>query len=134
MASESYQRGGTTPSETAEKSSSNACLHYCGIYFVFIILAFSSSFLSKITLVSLTNSLKYHTWMYQNESIAISEEEQDNWDMQHWDDSVSLYWQLLLIMMVPNGLTFLRCLLFGCLWKTKKTYPWPTWCAVFWVC
>jgi hypothetical protein len=103
-----------------------------GIGGVLFILVFISNILSKMTLVYLTESLRYHTWVYQNKTI--SEEERENWKSQHGDDTVSLYWQLLLILLVPNCLTFLRCLFFGVLGKTRVTYPWPTSLALCLVC
>ena len=93
---------------------------------IFFIVVLSSSVLSKLTLVSLTDSLRYHTWMYQNKSADPTEDDEEAWVSNHRDDTVSLYWQLLFILLVPNCLTFLRCLFFGFLGKTKMTYPWPT--------
>jgi hypothetical protein len=128
-------------SRRTEESGGNTGILLClklGIGVVFFFLVLSSSVLSKLTLVSLTNSLRYHTWVYQNKSILspnlISENERENWRLQHEDDTVSLYWQLLLILLVPNCLTFLRCLFFGLLGKTKMTYPWPVGKAMLLVC
>lgn len=38
---------------------------------------------------------------------------------------VSLYWQLLLILLIPNCITFLRCLLFGSVGKSGHSFPFP---------
>lgn len=38
---------------------------------------------------------------------------------------VSLYWQLLLILLIPNCITFLRCLLFGFVGKSAQSFPFP---------
>ena len=82
--------------------------------------------LSKLTLVSLTDALKNH--IFQNSSIKNL-----TWK-DHPEDkesAVSIYWQLLLVMVVPNLLTFLRCLCFGFLGKTTNSYPWPKrWAAI----
>ena len=88
-----------------------------GIGLIFFIVVLFSSVLSKLTLVSLTDALRHRTWYYQSKTPVTKGTD---------DAIVSLYWQLLLILLVPNCLTFLRCLFFGVLGKTKASYPWPT--------
>ena len=94
-----------------------------GLGFIFFAVVLVSSVLSKLTLVSLTDSLRYHTWMYQNKSISNPDEKK--WVSEHRDATISLYWHLLLSLLVPNCVTFLRCLFFGVLGKTRTSYPWP---------
>ena len=93
------------------------------------ILILTSSVLSKLTLAGLTDALKYYTWIYRNDS-NISELQKEEWNEEHHHEIVALYWQLLLSMLVPNCLTFLRCFLFGFFGESD---PWPTIGAVFWV-
>lgn len=38
---------------------------------------------------------------------------------------VALYWQLLLILLIPNAITLFRCLLFGCVGKSGHSFPFP---------
>lgn len=38
---------------------------------------------------------------------------------------VSLYWQLLVVLLVPNCVTFLRCTLFGLVGKSSQSFPFP---------
>ena len=94
---------------------------------VFFVVVLVSSVLSKLTLVSLTDALRSLTWMYHNNTPTDEKE----WKKNNLDKTVSLYWQLLLVLLVPNCLTFLRCLFFGVLGKTRKSYPWPTASAAF---
>ena len=96
-----------------------------GFGFILFAVVLVSSVLSKLTLVSLTDSLRYHTWMYQNKSIDPMEEDETKWVSEHRDATISLYWHLLLILLVPNCVAFLRCLFFGALGKTRQSYPWP---------
>ena len=94
---------------------------------VFFVVVLVSSVLSKLTLVSLTDALRSLTWMYHNNTPTDEKE----WKKNNLDKTVSLYWQLLLVLLAPNCLTFLRCLFFGVLGKTRKSYPWPTASAAF---
>ena len=80
---------------------------------------------SKLTLVSLTDKLRSAT---HNETHLC--DENCSPDPNH-DAAVGLYWQLLLVMIIPNIISFLRSLLFGVLRKTKKNFPWPTYLAIF---
>lgn len=103
------------------KSSSIFILLSIKIIFglIFFVIVLVSSVLSKLSLVSLSDSLRHYTWGVQKkDSTAMNREAKVN--------VVALYWQLLLILMVPNCLTFLRCFFFGFLGKTVKSFPWPT--------
>lgn len=100
---------------------------------IFFIIVLVSSVLSKLTLVSLTDALRHHTWLYQN-GTKPTDDEQNKWRIKHRSNVISLYWQLLLVLLVPSCFTFLRCLFFGFLGKTMKSYPWPKGSAVLLVC
>ena len=64
--------------------------------------------LSKLTLISMTSRLSY--------ALAVKET----------SAAVSLYWQLLFVMMAPQCITFLRTMVRGVCGKTTDTFPWPT--------
>ncbi len=85
--------------------------------FVFYILVLVCTVFSKLTLVKLTDNLREATFC--NDSSTAKEcKSKDGL-------AVSLYWQLLLVMIIPTFIEFLRSLVFGVLGKTTKTYPWP---------
>ena len=79
---------------------------------------------NKLTLIILIGKLRNTTSSFNNSSRnEIAAEEKNT--------AVTLYWYLQLILLVPNFITFLRCLVFGVLSKTTKNYPWPTKWAFF---
>lgn len=84
-----------------------------GILFFFAVLL--CTVFSKLTLISLTGQLHNVTYNLTEENSDDSKKEK----------AITLYWQLLLVIMIPNIVTFLRCLVFGVLGKTRKSYPWP---------
>ncbi len=92
---------------------------------IFFLIVLFSSVLSKLTLVSLTDSLRHYSGILENNSKDVKDSE-----VKDVYEVAVLYWQLLLILLVPNILTFLRCLFFGALGKTRKSYPWPRWRAI----
>ena len=75
--------------------------------------------LSKVTLISLTDKLR-------NVTVAAVNQTLKDTDSRHHDVAVSLYWQLLLVVMVPNVIACVRSLAFGVLGKTTTNFPWPT--------
>ena len=81
-----------------------------GIFFYVIVLV--STVFSKLTLVNLTHKLRTFTTDPSNSKPKSL--------------SVALYWQLLLVIMIPTFITFVRSLVSGVLGKTTKTFPWPT--------
>ena len=121
--------GATTDKEAGSNSRCILLALKVAIGMVFFVVVLVSSVLSKLTLLSLTDALRYHTWIYHTNTPTKAEEEE--WKEEHLNDTVTLYWQLLLVLLVPNCLTFLRCLFFGVLGKTRKSYPWPTASAAF---
>ena len=97
-----------------------------GIGFVILVLVLGSSVLSKLTLVSLTDRLRSVTYFPANAS-------KKDITAEGRSTAVTLYWYLQLVLLIPNFITFLRCLAFGVLGKTTKTFPWPKGTAVFYV-
>ena len=77
-----------------------------GLLLLVVVLSFTV--LSKLTLISMTSRLK----------AALAREEQGA--------AVSLYWQLLLVIMVPQCVTFARTMMRGVCGKRTATFPWPT--------
>ena len=78
-----------------------------GIFFYAVVLV--STVFSKLTLVSLTEKLRTFPINSKPKNL-----------------SVALYWQLLLVIMIPTFITFVRSLVSGVLGKTTETFPWPT--------
>lgn len=89
------------------------------LLFVFVLVCLV---LSKVTLVSMTDRLRNHTW-----KIAESHSADAGGDLR-WQRSEAavLYWQLLFVMVLPSCVTFLRAFFFGVFGKTRRTFPWPT--------
>ena len=77
---------------------------------------------SKLSLVGLTDDLNDITRLVKNGSGS---------DPVTISRAVALYWQFLVILLIPNFITFLRCLLFGCLGKSSQSFPFPTKMALF---
>ena len=87
--------------------------------FIFLVVVLGSSVLSKLTLVSLTDKLRnvsYYPNTTRKTSISSTEDR---------NAAVMIYWYLQLILLIPNFITFVRCLAFGVIGKTTKTFPWP---------
>ena len=85
---------------------------------VFMVVVLGSSVLSKLTLLSITDRLRsilYHPNATQR--TVIKSEDRDT--------AVTLYWYLQFILLIPNLITFVRCLAFGVIGKTTRTFPWP---------
>jgi len=89
---------------------------------IFFVVFLVSSVLSKVTFFSLTNELRSLT---MNESINGSRHDSESMLPEDKSKAVTIYWQLLIILLVPNIITFLRCLFFGFLGKTTTNFPWP---------
>jgi len=77
------------------------------------------SVFSKLTLVGLTNHLGYTAAIARNNTTTTS-------SVDAAAEAASLYWQLLLILMIPNCLTVLRCLVFGFIGKSYNNFPFPS--------
>ena len=94
------------------------------IGFMFMVIILGSAVLSKLTLVSLTDTLRNATY-YSNSTrkTAISTENETK--------AVTIYWYLQFIILIPNFLTFVRCLAFGVIGKTTRTFPWPKGWSIF---
>ena len=77
-----------------------------GLLLLVVVLSFTV--ISKLTLISMTSRLK----------AALAREEEGA--------AVSLYWQLLLVIMVPQCVTFVRTMMRGVCGKQTANFPWPT--------
>lgn len=94
------------------------------IGFMFMVIVLGSAVLSKLTLVSLTDRLRNVTY-YPNSTKKSIETEEDQ------TQAVTIYWYLQLVLLIPNFITFVRCLAFGVIGKTTRTFPWPKTLSVF---
>ena len=83
-----------------------------GVLLLVVVLFFTV--LSKLTLISMTSRL----------NAALARDEPSD------SDIVSLYWQLLFVIMVPQCITFLRTMMRGVCGKRTATFPWPTFRAL----
>lgn len=93
---------------------------------VFYILVLVCTVFSKLTLVSLTDKLRSVTFCNNSDAIPEKDRTTCTDDLsKNGGSAVSLYWQLLLVMIVPTFIEFIRSLVFGVLGKTTRTYPWP---------
>jgi hypothetical protein len=82
-----------------------------------LVIVLASSVLSKLTLVSLADRLR-NTTFYPNASKRdITEHE--------CTTAVTLYWYFQFVLLIPNFVTLVRCLAFGVIGKTTRTFPWP---------
>ena len=88
---------------------------------IFFLLVLVCTVFSKLTLVSLTDKLRELSFC-NNTTVnpTYTEKSENSLPML-----VSLYWQLLLVMVIPTFIVFMRSLVFGVLGKTTQTYPWP---------
>ena len=77
-------------------------------------LVLSATVVSKLTLISMTSRLG---------SALVA-------DVVVTGTAVSLYWQLLFVIMVPQCVTFVRTMLRGVCGKRTSTFPWPTYRAL----
>ena len=94
---------------------------FIGVVFLAIVLV--SSVLSKLTLVSLADRLRNATY-FANAS-------KRNFAEHGRTTAVTLYWYLQFVLLIPNLVTLVRCLAFGVIGKTTRTYPWPKARAIF---
>ena len=94
---------------------------FIGVVFLFVVLV--SSVLSKLTLVSLADRLRNATYYLNASKRGVTEQERTT--------AVTLYWYLQFVLLIPNFITLVRCLAFGVIGKTTRTYPWPRARAIF---
>ena len=114
----------TTPVDTVKTKKVLLCIKsFIGVVFLVIVLV--SSVLSKLTLVSLADRLRNVTY-YPNASKKDTTEHERT-------TAVTLYWYLQFVLLIPNFITLVRCLAFGVIGKTTRTYPWPKARAIFFV-
>lgn len=90
------------------------------IFLSFVVLL--CSVVSKLTLVGLTDNLRDIAATLRNKTDVPNPETASR--------ATTLYWQLLLILLAPNCVTVVRCLLFGFIGKSYQTFPFPNLKAV----
>lgn len=86
------------------------------LLFVFVL---ACSIFSKLTLISITDQLRNITW-----NITVSGTPAPD-EIANRSHAARLYWQLFLIVVLPNVFAFVRSFVFGVFGKTKKSFPWP---------
>ena len=101
----------------SESSSSSNALRIIKVVSLLLIAACAlvGMVFSKITFVSITSQ------MYK---LYIAPEDRNN-------EKSSLFFQLVFILIIPEIICLAHCLISGCVGKTSKTFPWPTWKATF---
>ena len=80
-------------------------------------LVLSTTVVSKLTLISMTSRLG-SALVAESDAVGVP------------GAAVSLYWQLLFVIMVPQFITFVRTMLRGVFGKRTSTFPWPTYRAL----
>ena len=100
-----------------ELSSSSHALRFIKVVALLLIggCALVGMVFSKITFVSITSQ------MYK---LYIAPEDRNN-------EKSTLFFQLVFILIIPEIICLAHCLIRGCVGKTSKTFPWPTWKAIF---
>ena len=119
------------PQVPSVKCCSSKCCVRLVISFLFFGVILASSVTNKLSLVYITNYLSSHIQNKTNKSEDIYYDydwEDSNQNDHH--EAVAVYWQLLLILLVPNSITFLRCFFFGFLFRTRS---WPKIASMFYV-
>ena len=86
---------------------------YTAIAFV-VVCAWLGIIINKVTLVSITGRM--YSLSNSTES-GVADEKTGS----------MLYVQLVAIMIIPEFVSFFRCLIWGVIGKTTKTFPWPNW-------
>lgn len=95
-----------------------------GIKFLFGVLLFltvlTCNVLSKLSLVSLTEKL----WIASHN---ISDQSTPSvLQASNTNKAVTVYWQLFLVVIIPQCVTFIRSFAFGVLGKSSRSFPWPS--------
>ena len=97
---------GTNGSQRTTPTCGSPTKAVIGLLLLVVVLSFTV--ISKLTLISMTSRLK----------AALERDEEGA--------AVSLYWQLLLVIMVPQCVTFVRTMMRGVCGKQTANFPWPT--------
>ena len=122
---------------TDAENSTSSCLLWL-LYATMGILLFSlmlfCTVLSKMSFINITNQLRLLTWCSDDSNSSVEAdvvciELNQNLSDNH-NKAVTMYWYILLILMIPNLLTFLRSLIFGMLCKSSDVHPWPKLCSI----
>ena len=79
--------------------------------------ALIGTIVNKVTLVSITGRM--HN-LYNSTGTSLQKEKNGS----------KLYIELVMIMVIPDFVSFFRCLIWGVIGKTTETFPWPTWKSV----
>ena len=93
------------------------------LFFVIISCTFTASKLSFLHLIDalVLSSPNSATNITNDSELDIAD---DYLTEDYEQKSITIYWQLLLILIIPNIVTCLRCLFSG-VFKSRKNYPWP---------
>jgi len=80
---------------------------------------------NKVTLVSITGRMHdlSSNFCDYNKASELSMEDQSQMGS-------ICFFQLVAIMIIPDFVSFLRCLIWGVAGKTTDTFPWPTWKSI----
>jgi len=81
---------------------------------------------SKVSLVSITGR------MY-NLSLFNDSDSEDSGNIKNNSTGSKLFIQLVLLLIAPELISFLRCLIWGVIGKTSTKFPWPDIKAIAWV-
>ena len=82
-----------------------------------VLCAIIGATLNKVTLVSITGRM-YNVTNHNNSSIK-----------NHRLGSI-YFIELVIIMAIPDVVSFFRCLIWGVIGKTAETHPWPSWKSI----
>ena len=82
-----------------------------------MVIVLGSSVLSKLTLVSLADHLRSVTYFPNASKRDVTG--------QDLTTAVTIYWYLQFVLLIPNFITFIRCMASGVIGKTTRTFPWP---------
>ena len=85
---------------------------------------------SKVSLVSITGR------MYNLSELNLFNDSdcgEDSGNIKNNSTGSKLFIQLVLLLIVPELISFLRCLIWGVIGKTSTKFPWPDCKAIAWV-
>ena len=80
---------------------------------------------NKVTLVSITGRMHSLSRNFYNCNNASELSMEDKGQI-----GSICFFELVAIMIIPNFVSFVRCLIWGVAGKTTDTFPWPTWKSI----
>jgi len=92
---------------------------FVAISFV-VLCAMIGTSVNKVTLASITGKMHKLSNCTNTTNSTLSSEDKTR-------IGSICYIELVVIMIIPDFVSFLRCLLWGVVGKNTDTYPWPTW-------